>query len=86
MATYAVIENQKVVNICVATEEDIKPHNWVLLDNPSAGIDWDYVYGVFVDNRVFEAPLTTSQVSTPTKEELLAQLALLQQQIAALSE
>lgn len=86
MAIYAVVKDNKVINTCVATEEDIKPHNWVLLDNPSAGIDWDYVDGVFVDNRVFEAPLTKSQVSTPTKEELLAQLALLQQQIASLSE
>lgn len=80
MQNYAVIENGKVVNVCVATAEDEKPANWVLCQ--SGGIGWDYVNGQFVDNRPqpeFVAP------PDPTKEQLLAQLNALQAQIQALT-
>lgn len=83
MAIYAVIEQNKVINVCVADETDNKPSNWVLLDNPIAGIGWDYVDGVFVDKR---PQPDVVHVPQPTKEDLLAQLRQLQQQIASLSE
>ena len=80
MANYAVIENGKVVNLCIAEPSDIKPDNWVLCE--SGGIGWDYTNGQFIDNR------PTPEVTTPaapTKEQLLAQLNALQAQIQALT-
>jgi hypothetical protein len=79
MAKYAVIENGKVVNLCVADPSDTKPNNWVLCE--TGGIGWDYTNGQFVDNR------PVSEVATPpapTKEQLLAQLQALSAQIQAL--
>jgi len=78
MAKYAVIENGKVVNICIADASDTKPDNWVLCE--SGGIGWDYTNGQFVDNR----PIVEMVIPTPTKEELLAQLNVLTAQIQAL--
>jgi len=80
MATYAVIENGKVVNICVAELSDIKPDTWVLCK--SCAIGWDYVEGQFTDNR----PIPESIVAPaePTKEQLLAELQALTAKINAL--
>ena len=80
MPNYAVIENGKVVNMCVAEPSDVKPDNWVLCEN--GGIGWDYVNGQFVDN----SPVTPAPepAPAPTKEQLLAQLQALQAQIQAL--
>ena len=80
MQTYAVIENGKVVNVCLATAEDVKPSNWVLCE--SGGIGWDYTNGQFVDNR--PRPPEPEPVPAPTKEELLAQLNAIAAQIQAL--
>jgi hypothetical protein len=79
MPNYAVIENNKVVNMCVASSEDVKPSNWVMCEN--GGIDWDYVNGQFVDNRPVLEVVTQP---APTKEQLMAQLAALSAQIQAL--
>jgi len=79
MPNYAVIENGKVVNLCVAEPSDIKPTNWVLCE--SGGIDWDYDGTNFVDNRPAPEVVTPP---APTKEELLAQLNALSAQIQAL--
>ena len=77
---YAVIENGKVVNIVVAEAEYAAEHGFIELTD-SAGINWDYIDGQFVDNR----PVTEPQaVIAPTKEQLLAQLQALQAQIEAL--
>jgi hypothetical protein len=81
MQTYAVIENGKVVNMCVATADDVKPSNWVLC--ASGGIGWDYTNGQFVDNRP-RPPEPESAATEPTKEELLAELAALTAKINAL--
>jgi hypothetical protein len=79
MPNYAVIENDKVVNMCVASHEDVKPSNWVLCEN--GGIDWDYINGQFVDNR----PVPEMVVPpAPTKEQLLAELQALTAKIQAL--
>jgi len=79
MAKYAVIENGKVVNICLAESSDTKPDNWVLCE--SGGIGWDYTNGQFIDNRPAPEVVTPP---APTKEELLAKLQELQTQIQAL--
>jgi len=79
MANYAVIENGKVVNLCIADASDIKPDNWVLCE--SGGIGWDYANGQFVDNRPVPEVVTPP---APTKEELLAELQALTAKINAL--
>lgn len=78
MPKYAVIENNKVVNICIAEPSDIKPDNWVLCE--SGGIGWDYTNGQFVDNR----PIIEMTTTIPTKEELLTRLEEIQNQIQLL--
>jgi hypothetical protein len=80
MLTYAVIENGKVVNVCVATADDVKPSNWVLCT--SGGIGWDYTNGQFVDNR--PRPPEPEPEPAPTKEELMVELAALTTKINAL--
>lgn len=80
MPNYAVIENGKVVNMCVASLEDAKPNNWVLCEN--GGIGWDYVNGQFVDNR--PVPPAPEPAPAPTKEQLMAELAALTAKIQAL--
>jgi len=79
MPNYAVVENGKVVNMCVASPSDIKPDNWILCE--SGGIGWDYVNGIFVDNR--PAPEVVIPPA-PTKEQLLAELQALTAKINAL--
>lgn len=80
MGGYAVIANGKVINTVLAELDYAAQQQWVFMPE-KVGIGWDYVDGQFVDNRpVFEVVVP----STPTKEELLAQLQALQAQIAAL--
>lgn len=81
METYAVIENKKVVNVCLATARDNKPTNWVLCK--SGGIGWDYIDGVFVDNR--PVAVEPVPVPAPTKEQLLAEVRVLMARIEALA-
>ena len=80
MPNYAVIDNNKVVNLCVASSEDPKPDNWVLCEN--GGIGWDYINGQFVDNR--PVPPALEPAPAPTKEQLMAELAALTAKIQAL--
>ena len=80
MPNYAVIENNKVVNLCVANSVDAKPNNWVLCEN--GGIGWDYIDGQFVDNR--PVPVEPEPAPAPTKEQLMAELAALTAKIQAL--
>ena len=79
MSKYAVIENNKVVNLCIAEPSDIKPDNWVLCEE--GGIDWDYDGTNFIDNRPKSEYVAPPE---PTKEQLLAQLAELSAKINAL--
>jgi hypothetical protein len=50
--TYAIIENEKVVNVVIWDGESDWLHEGeaVELTGPG-GIDWDYIDGEFVDNR-----------------------------------
>ena len=81
MPNFAVIENEKVINIVVAENEYAINQGWVALPD-GAGIDWDYVNGQFVDNRPVPEIITTTE---PTKEQLMAELAALTLKIQALS-
>ena len=80
MPNFAIIENGKVVNAVVAEADYAAEQGWVELTG-SAGIDWDYVNGQFIDNR------PVPEVVTPpatTKEQLMAELAALTAKIQAL--
>ena len=81
MASYAIIENGLVVNAAEAEADYATEQGWVLLTE-GAGIGWSYVDGEFVDLR--PAPEPTPAPPLPTKEELLAQLQVLQAQINGL--
>jgi hypothetical protein len=81
MKSYAVIENDKVVNVVVADEYFAQEQGLVEITF-GAGIGWGYINGIFVDNRFAEAEAIPQ---SPTKEDLLAQLTVLTQQIQALS-
>jgi len=71
---YAEIKDGKVVNILIAEPDVAAERGWV--ECPIGGIGWDYDGSTFVDNRPEPvAPIT----STPTKEELLAQLQSMQE-------
>lgn len=50
---YAIVENQKVVNIAIAKAEYAAEQGWIPLPD-GVGIDWDYIDGEFVDNRLTE--------------------------------
>ncbi len=79
---YAIIENNTVINNVIADEDYATEQGWVLLPE-GAGIGWEYINGQFVDNRPVPEPVPVVQ---PTKEELLAQINSLMQQVQQLSE
>lgn len=76
---WAIIDNHTVTNVAVADEVFAVQQGWIPCPD-YAGPGWGYVDGTFTE------PTTTLEavVPTPTKEDLLAQLAALQQQIQAL--
>lgn len=80
MSVYAVIENGKVVNLVISDADYAAQQQWVLADE-NVQIGFDLINGAFVDNR--QAPEVV-QIDPPTKEELLAQLEAIQNQILAL--
>jgi hypothetical protein len=47
MPIYAVIENEVVVNKCIADADDVKPPSWVLCDE-LVDIGWRYVGNQFI--------------------------------------
>lgn len=72
---YAVIENGIVVNVIVADADYAFQNNLVTCD--SAGPGWSYVNGEFTAPQQQVIPETPA----PTKEELLAQIQAIQQQV-----
>jgi hypothetical protein len=60
LKTYAVVVDGKVVNVVAWTgDNDWTPDQGeavLIPDGVTAGIDWDYVDGEFVDNRPVEEP------------------------------
>ena len=76
---YAIIENGVVVNVVIADAEYAGQQGWV--ECLTAGPNWTYADGVFTEPVATEPVVQTS----PTKEELLVQLQIIQAQIQALA-
>jgi len=74
---YAIIKNGIVSNVVVADAEIASANGWV--ECPDAGPFWTYANGVFTEPVVIEPT-----VITPTKEQLMAELATLTAKIQAL--
>ena len=76
---YAIIENNVVVNKVLADAEFAQEQGWVLLHE---GVDIGWTYDG--KNATPPEPVVIEQPPAPTKEELLAQLQALSEQINAL--
>lgn len=76
---WAIIDNHTVTNVAAADEAYAVQQGWIPCPD-YAGPGWGYVDGTFTE----PTPTLEAVVPTPTKEDLLAQLAALQQQIQAL--
>lgn len=75
---YAIIENGVVTNVVLADAEYAAQQGWI--ECPNAGPKWLYADGVFTKPELTVTPVVT----TPTKEELLAELQALTTKINAL--
>ena len=74
-----VITDDKVTNTIIVDSLDFMPG---LVEATSGGIGWDYINGVFVDNR--PVAVEPVPVPAPIKEQLMAELAALTAKIQAL--
>lgn len=63
MNTYAVIEEGKVINICIAEESDIKPNNWIPCTNASIG--WLY------NGQTFTEPAPETKSPKEIQDEII---------------
>jgi hypothetical protein len=81
MPNYAIVENGLVTNTVAAEPDYAAQQGWVQFDG-EVGIGWGYANGQFVDTRVIPPPVDAPP--TPTKEELMAELAALTAKIQAL--
>lgn len=77
--TYAIIENNVVVNKVLAEPEFAQAQGWVPLPE---GVDIGWTYDG--NTATPPEPVVIEQPPAPTKEELLAQLQALSEQINAL--
>lgn len=75
---FAIVENDLVVNVVVG-QPDIA-ENQILVECPNAGPGWKYIDGQFVEPD--PEPVVTPP--SPTKEQLMAELAALTAKIQAL--
>lgn len=82
MAKYAVVKNEKVINTVLSDHDFAESMGWILC-GPEVGIGWDYLNGVFIDNRP-KIEIVENTIREPTKQELLAQLLALQEKINSL--
>ncbi|NBS40785.1 MAG: hypothetical protein EBS73_16350 [Betaproteobacteria bacterium] len=76
---WAIIKDNEVINVAVADEAYGVQMGWVPCPD-FAGPGWGYVDGTFTK----PLPVEITQPASLTKEDLMAQLQALQQQIAAL--
>jgi len=77
---YAIIQNNAVQNVAIADEAYAAQQGWIPCPD-YAGPGWGYIDGTFTE----PLPVEIVQPAAPTKEELLAQLLQLQQQIQNLT-
>lgn len=75
---YAIIENQKVINVVVADAEFAQQNGWIVCSQ--AGPGWKFIDGQFVEPD----PIVIEPLPAPTKEQLMAELAALTAKIQAL--
>lgn len=75
---YAIIENGVVTNVVVADAEFAAQNGWI--ECSIAGLGWTYLNGVFNE----PTKQNNQNINTSSKEELLAQLQALQEQIQLL--
>ena len=73
---FAIIENGVVVNVTVGVPSVLE--NQMVIECPIAGPGWIYQNGEFVEPAT---PTVVESISSPSKDELLAQLRLLESQI-----
>jgi hypothetical protein len=80
MKTYAIIENNKVINTIIY-EDDV-----IVTEYPecpsNAGIGFSYINGNFIDDRPVIAAAPIVQLS---KDELIEQIKILSEQVQALA-
>jgi hypothetical protein len=82
MPNFAVLSNNKVVNIVVAESDYAATQGWVAAP-AGVSIGFDFTNNQFIDNR---PPVTEpTPAPEPTKAELLAQLQALSDRIDALA-
>ena len=79
--TYAIIENNIVVNKVLADAEFAQEQGWVALPE---GVDIGWTYDG--KNATPPEPVVIEQPPAPTKEQLLAQLQALTTQIQAIKD
>ena len=74
---YAIIENDIVVNVAVATEEFAALQGWILMptyiDGKAVGIDWLYINGQFVSPPPSPTPEEIQEQNKQQAEYLLQQ-------------
>jgi hypothetical protein len=75
---YAIIKDGIVINVVVADAQIASTNGWI--ESPDVGPGWTYADGVFTAPVVVETPAPAA----PTKEELMAELAVLTAKIQAL--
>lgn len=76
---YAIVENGIVVNVVVSNAKHATEQGWI--ECPDAGPGWAYVDGAFI-KPIVDKPVAPI---APTKEQLLAELAVLTAKIQALA-
>jgi hypothetical protein len=81
MPNFAIIENGKVANVAVAELSYAEIKGWIILPE-GVGIGWDFDGQNFIDTTPIPEVLV---IPSPTKEELLAKLQILQTQIQELN-
>lgn len=74
-----VIADGKIINTIEVESLDFMPG---LVEATIGDIGWDYIDGQFIDNR----PVASEPTSTPTKEELMIELAALTTKIQAIED
>lgn len=81
MSKFAIISDNKVINIVMAEESYAITRGWTPVED-GVNIGFDYINNQFVDNR----PPASDPIPAPelTKDQLVSQLQILADRIAAL--
>lgn len=83
MKNIALIENNKVKNLCVVVDEYSPQFPWVETQNQNIAIGFDYIDGVFSTPVLENTPTTPSNITLEQIEERQAEITALQTSLAA---